>query len=182
MTISDKTLRAFIALAEVRQFTVAAERCHMTQSALSQLIARLEDEFGVRLFERGKRSVSLTAEGERLLGTARRVVKELDTAQSDLRAITALEVGHVCLGVVPSLAAYWLPGALRPFREQYQRIRISLFDASSLRCSELVREGLVDFAISSQPGLLQEIDSEVLFEEPVFVAYPSHQRLRASLE
>ena len=55
MTISNRVLQAFLVLAEVRKFTVAAERCHMSQSALSQLIARLEDRVGVRLFERGTR-------------------------------------------------------------------------------------------------------------------------------
>ncbi len=175
MNLSERDLRAFTTLADVLQFTIAAERCHMTQSALSQLIARMEEQFGVRLFERSRRGVNLTAEGERLLVSARRVVKELDLVQIDLRAVSTLETGHVAIATVPSLAEYWLPGALRPFRQQHEQVRVSLFDVSSERCSEMTRQGLVDFSISSQPGSPHEIESRPLFEESVYIACPLGQ-------
>lgn len=173
MHISDRMLQAFITLADVRKFTVAAERCHMSQSALSQLIARLEEHYSVRLFDRGRRSVTLTEEGERLLVSARRVLNELQGMERDLRAVTTLEVGQVCLAVVPSLAAYWLPEALRPFREQYPRIHLQLFDVSSPQCSVMVREGQADFSLCSEQGLHHEVDSQLLFDEPMHLASPT---------
>lgn len=172
MNLSERDLRAFTTLADVLQFTIAAERCHMTQSALSQLIARMEEQLGVRLFARGRRGVSLTAEGERLLGSARRIVKELDLVQTDLRAVSTLEAGHVTIATVPSLAQYWLPGALRPFRTKHGQVRVSLFDVSSERCGEMTRQGLVDFSISSQPGSPQEVDFQTFFEESMYIASP----------
>lgn len=175
MNITERDLRAFTTLADVLQFTVAAERCHMTQSALSQLIARMEEQFGVRLFERGRRGVSLTREGERLLTSARRIVRELDLVQTDLRSVSTLETGHVALATVPSLAEYWLPGALRPFREQHRQVRVSLYDVSSERCGEMTRQGLVDFSISSQPGSSHEVEFQTLFEESMYIASPAGQ-------
>lgn len=172
MTISNRVLQAFLVLAEVRKFTVAAERCHMSQSALSQLIARLEDRVGVRLFERGTRSVSLTPEGERLVVSAKRITSELETALGDLRAIATLEQGHVSMAVVPSLAAYWIPQILRQYRQQFPKIRLHLHDASSARCHEMVRQGMVDFSLSSQPGVPGEVDAELLFEEALHIAFP----------
>lgn len=179
MTISNRVLQAFLVLAEVRKFTVAAERCHMTQSALSQLIAKLEDRVGVRLFERGTRSVSLTPEGERFAVSARRITSELESALVDLRAIAALEQGHVSMAVVPSLAAYWIPRILRTYREQYPRIRINLSDASSARCHDLVQQGAVDFSLSSQASVPGELESELLFEEPLYIALPAGHPLGA---
>lgn len=172
MSISNRVLEAFLVLAEVRKFTVAAERCHMTQSALSQLIARLEARVGVRLFERGTRSVSLTPEGERLVVSAKRITSELETALGDLRAIATLELGHVSLAVVPSLAAFWIPQILRQYRQQFPKIRLHLHDASSARCHEMVRQGMVDFSLSSQPGVPGEVDAELLFEEALYIAFP----------
>ncbi|MES2483741.1 MAG: LysR family transcriptional regulator [Pseudomonadota bacterium] len=177
MKISDHTLEAFLALAEVQKFTLAAERCRMTQSALSQLIARLEEFVGVRLFERGKRSVVLTPEGERFAVSARRITTELDSVRNDLRALSKLERGQVSMAVVPSLAAYWLPDILRAYRKRFPHIRTHLSDASSVACQDLVRQGLVDFALSSQTSHTNELEFELLFEEALYVALPSGHAL-----
>lgn len=173
MQISDRALEAFLVLAEVRKFTLAAERCHMTQSAFSQLIARLEVRVGVRLFARGTRSVSLTPEGERLALSARRITAELDGALADLRAIASLEQGQVSVAVLPSLASWWLPRVLQAFRQAHPHIRLHLSDASSARCHDLARQGLVDFAVSSQPGIPGELRSEPLFDETLYIAFPA---------
>jgi LysR family transcriptional regulator, carnitine catabolism transcriptional activator len=172
MHISDHVLRCFLTLVDTGQFTVAAEQCHMTQSALSQMISRLEDRVGVLLFNRDSRSVTPTREGRRLAESARRVTAELDHAMSDLRDVATLQTGHVALAVVPSLAVTWLPGILRQFRTQHPHVRLQLHDQSSVRCLELVRQGLVDFGLNSQPGMPSEINSELLFEEPLYVVCP----------
>lgn len=142
----------------------------MTQSALSQMIAKLEERVGVRLFERGTRSVRLTPEGDRLVVSAKRITAELATAISDLHAIATLETGIVSFAVLPSLAAFWIPEMLRQYRDKFPRIRIDMHDVSSARCHEMVRKGLVDFSLSSQPGVPGEVDAELLFEEPLYIA------------
>jgi LysR family carnitine catabolism transcriptional activator len=177
MQISDRVLQTFLVLAEVQKFTVAAEKCNMTQSALSQLIARLEQRIGVRLFERGTRSVRLTPEGERLAISAKRITNELENALIDLQAIATLESGQVSIAVIPSLAAFWIPQILHKYREKFPRIRIHLHDVSSARCHDLVRKGLVDFSLSSQPGFPGEVDAELLFEEMLYIACPASHPL-----
>jgi len=172
MHLSDHVLRSFLALAESGQFTVAAEQCHMTQSALSQMISKLEDRVGVRLFNRDPRSVTLTAEGRRLVDTAKRVTAELDQVLRDLRDVATLQTGYVALAVVPSLAVSWLPQILGLFRQRHPGVRLQLYDLSSPRCLELVRQGAVDFALNSQPGTPHEMDAELLFEEPLYVVCP----------
>ena len=93
MHISDHVLRCFLALVDEGQFTVAAEQCHLTQSALSQMISRLEERVGVLLFDRDSRSVTVTSEGRRLAETARRITSDLDRAIADLRDIATLQNG-----------------------------------------------------------------------------------------
>jgi DNA-binding transcriptional LysR family regulator len=169
MHISDHALRCFLALADTGQFTSAAERCHLTQSALSQLISRLEERVGVPLFNRDSRSVSLTNEGRRLAESAQRIVHELDAAITDLKDISTLQTGSVSMAAVPSLSVMWLPKVLRKFQASHPGIRLHLHDESSVRCLELVRQGVVDFALNSQPGTPHEMNAEMLFEESLYV-------------
>lgn len=177
MHISDHALRCFLALADTGQFTSAAERCHLTQSALSQMISRLEERVGVALFHRDARSITLTSEGHRLAESARRIVNEVDLAITDLRDISTLQTGSVSLAAVPSLAVMWLPQVLRKFHLRHPGIRLQLHDESSVQCHELVRQGIVDFALNSQPGTPHEMQAELLFEEPLYVVCPPDHAL-----
>ncbi|SEK12150.1 MULTISPECIES: LysR family transcriptional regulator [unclassified Variovorax] len=169
MHVSDHALRCFLALAETGQFTAAAERCHLTQSALSQMISRLEERVGVRLFDRGNRSATLTDAGRRFVVSARRIALELDHALEDLRDVANLRTGHVSMAVVPSLAGTWLPGVLHDFRGQYPGVGVQLHDVSSVRCNELVQQGVVDIALNSLPGRPGELQARHLFDEPMYV-------------
>lgn len=172
MHISDHALRCFLAVVDAGQFTVAAEQCHMTQSALSQLISRLEERVGVLLFDRDSRSVTLTNEGRRLAETARRVTSDLEQAMLDLKDIATLQSGQVSLAVVPSLAVMWLPRVLQLYRSRHPGVRLQMHDLSSVRCLGLVRQGVVDFAVNSQPGTPHETDAELLFNEVLYLVCP----------
>ena len=172
MHISDHVLKSFLTLAEAGQFTVAADLCHMTQSALSQMISRLEERVGVPLFHRDSRSVTLTAEGKRLAETARRVSLDIDQMLSDLRDVATLQTGYVSLAVVPSLAVMWLPKILGAYRAAHPRVRVALHDVSTVSCLELVRQGVVEFALNSQPGTPHEVEAKLLFEEALYVVCP----------
>lgn len=177
MHISDHALRCFLALADTGQFTSAAERCHLTQSALSQLIARLEARVGVALFHRDARAVGLTGEGQRLAESARRIVHELDLAITDLRGIATLQTGSVALAAVPSLAVLWLPHVLRQFHARHPGVRLQLHDESSAQCHELVRQGIVDFALNSHPDSPHGMQAALLFEEPLYLVCPPDHAL-----
>lgn len=179
MHISDHALRCLLALADTGQFTAAADRCHLTQSALSQLISRLEERVGAALFNRDARSVTLTNEGRRLAESARRIVNELELAISDVRDISTLQAGYVSMAVVPSLSVMWLPQVLRRFHGEHPAIRLQLHDESSVRCHELVRQGSVDFALNSQPSS-HDVRADLLFDEALYVVCPTDHPLARS--
>lgn len=175
--LSERLLVAFLALEDCRQFRLAAERCCMSQSALSQMIARLEDQLGVRLFNRDTRSVELTTAGERFRDGARRVMAEMKQTRRDLAEYLDGWDQSIAVAALPSLAAQWLPEVLAMYRMQRPQVRIRLFDKGSTTCLHLVREGLVDFALCSDPGNSTEFRSELLLREPFYVICPPQHPL-----
>ena len=110
MNISARDIQAFLALAEVKNFTRAAARCHLSQPAFSALIKALEDHVGLKLFDRSTRHVLLTQEGERFWLSAQRIAEELEDCAKAMRDTAQLARGHVAVALLPSLAAGWLPG------------------------------------------------------------------------
>jgi DNA-binding transcriptional LysR family regulator len=157
---STRQLRAFVALAETRNFTRAAARLHLSQPAFSALIRALEDALGARLFDRSTRHVEPTAEGALFLDSARRLLRDLALSVADLGEHVARKRGRVALAALPALAAGWLPPLLADFRCRHPGIALDVADALSEDCVERVRAGRADFALaavrSAAPELLVE--------------------------
>ena len=115
MHASLRQLRAFALLTDERNFTRAAAAMHLSQPAFSALVGGLEAALGVRLFDRSKRHVALTAAGVDFEAGARRVLAEFDAAIAGVHDHAALRRGRVSVAVLPSLAAGWLPGVLATY-------------------------------------------------------------------
>ncbi|MGJ7613515.1 MULTISPECIES: LysR family transcriptional regulator [unclassified Variovorax] len=147
--LSTRQLRAFLALAEHRNFTRAAQASHLSQPAFSALIRTLEDAVGTRLFDRDTRSVQLTPEGQLFEGSARRLLDDMGSAMSDLADHVERRKGRVRVAALPSLAAGWLPAVFAEFMQAWPGIRIDLDDALSDACIALVRSGQADFALAA---------------------------------
>ena len=147
--LSTKQLRAFLALAEQRNFTRAAQGCHLSQPAFSALIRGLEESLGTRLFDRDTRRVLLTPEGRRFEESARRLMEDMGGALQDLADHVELRKGRVRVAALPSLAAGWLPGVFAEFMQRWPGVRIDLADALSDDCIAQVRGGQADFALAA---------------------------------
>eukprot|EP01035_Chromulina_nebulosa_P055006 gene55006-75370_t len=139
--LSTRQLRAFLALAEHRNFTRAAQTSHLSQPAFSALIRTLEDAVGTRLFDRDTRSVQLTPEGLLFEGSARRLLDDMGNAMVDLADHVERRKGRVRVAALPSLAAGWLPAVFAEFMQAWPGIRVDLDDALSDACIALVRAG-----------------------------------------
>jgi LysR family carnitine catabolism transcriptional activator len=176
INLSSRDLDAFLALAQAQHFTRAAERCHLSQSAFSQKIARIEQVAGVALFERSTRHVALTPEGEVFAEEVRRIQSDLQHALSHLNELATRRVGKVAIAALPSVAAMWMPGVIARYRAAHPNIRIELFDALAGGGLALLREGRVDIAITAG-GDLREFDVTELKSERFFVVCPKRHRL-----
>ncbi|XKH34001.1 LysR family transcriptional regulator [Azospirillum doebereinerae] len=173
MTLPDldiDALRAFVTVAEAGGFTAAAERLGRTQSAISVKIKKLEDTLGRRLFERTSRSLSVTHDGELLLGYARRLL-ELNDETVRRFAEPAAE-GELRLGVAEYFLSDHLPRVLTQFAKIYPRLHI---DVRVGLCGDLVGgldSGELDLVISRRdPG---ETRGRGIWREPMrWVAAPT---------
>jgi len=170
--ISTRVLRAMIALDEVRHFSLAAERCHVTQSALSQMIRRLEEDVGLRLVDRDRRRVVLTPEGERFVATARRVMAELEEISVDLRDRSELRKGRVIVTAQPSLAAHWLPPIIAAYQARYPGVQVGLHDAPPEKALEQVRQRQADLALTARGPGLAGLQHRLLFRDLFVVVCP----------
>jgi len=159
MNVSVRHLRAFVALATHRNFTRAAQACHLSQSAFSTLVQTLEEQAGSRLFERTTRHVELSADGRRFEEVARRLLEDFEAAFADLRDHAERRKGRVAIAALPSLAGGDLPPLLAAYRARYPGIALELHDQLADGCIDMVRRGQVDFALAPTPA--QDTDLRV---------------------
>lgn len=167
--ISTKLLHAFLALDECRHFTRAAERCHLSQSAFSVVIQKLEAAVGVQLVERDTRNVILTPEGLMFVEVARALVSDIDAAFTDMADYIARRKGRVSIAALPSLAANGLPAVIAQHKEQFPGITVQLFDALSDQCLGLLRQGKVDLALTAPGANLSEFETRTLCSDPFYL-------------
>ncbi|MCX4967758.1 LysR family transcriptional regulator [Streptomyces sp. NBC_00654] len=139
-------MRYVLAVAETRNFTRAAKRCLVVQSALSHQIARLEKELGARLFDRSSRHVRLTAAGEAFLPAARQALDAAERARAEVAAAAGEISGRLAIGAIPTVTAVDIPGALEEFHRRHPKVGIVLRDGASKDLVEDVRSGALDLA------------------------------------
>lgn len=166
-----------IALDELRHFSLAAERCHVTQSALSQMVSKLERTVNMRLVDRDRRRVILTSDGERFVAAARRVMAELDEVSADLRERGDLRKGRIVVTAQPSLAAHWLPPIIAAFRERHPGVQVGLYDAPPDKALEQVRQRQADLALTARGPGLAGLQHRLLFEDRFAVVCPRSHAL-----
>ncbi len=170
-------MRYVIAVAETNSFTRAAERCLVVQSALSHQIARLERELGAKLFERTSRRVRLTAAGAAFLPAARQCLDAAERAVVEVAAAVGEVRGRLAVGLIPTVAAVDIPGALREFRRRYPYVRISLRVGASEDLVDQVKEGAIEVAFLGMPttARLEGVNArELARDRLVAVVAPDH--------
>src|SRR5690606_1829645 len=141
-------LRYVIAVAEERNFTRAAARCFVVQSALSHQVKALERELGVPLFARTSRRVELTAAGEAFVTAARQSLEAADRAAAAATAVTTGQLtGVIVSGMIPRVAVIDIPATLRDFHEQHPDVRIRLRGGGSDEFLPQIEAGSMDVAV-----------------------------------
>lgn len=172
-------MKYVVEVASTSSFTRAAERCFVTQSALSHQIAALERELGQRLFIRSSRSVRATEAGEAFLIHARKAVLAADDAREAAAAAADRIVGTLRLGVIPTASAVSVPRVIARFRAAHPDARVELSVGNSDALSDAVRRGDIDVALL---GLRAEavprgVGARELGRERLVVAVPPRHRL-----
>jgi LysR family hydrogen peroxide-inducible transcriptional activator len=170
-------LRYFCAVAETGSFSRAAEHSHVSQPSLSQQILKLEAELGVRLFDRLGRSVRLTEVGKTFLPRAHAVLRELEAARGDVVESKDSVSGQVTVGVIPTVAPYFLPPVLAAFAKHFPKSTVIVVEEITPVLLERLRAGSIDVAILALPVRGHEFEALPLITEPLFAALPKNHRL-----
>jgi len=165
-------LVSFAAVAQQQSFRRAAEQLHVSQSALSVHVQHIEAALGVKLFVRDTRSMALTPEGERLYGAVDVAGNTLARVIRQLKDEAALRAGSVSVAVLPSLAATFMPQAMRRFRERHPGIEVRMCDVDSQRAHEKLVNAEVDIAVVSRRERSEGVDFTALFEDELVVVVP----------
>jgi len=169
-------LRYFCAVAESGSFSRAAEQSHVSQPSLSQQILKLEDELGARLFDRLGRSVRLTEVGKTFLPRARAVLRELEAARGDVVERKESVGGEICVGVIPTIAPYFLPAELTFLSRRFPQARVTVVEEITPVLLERLRASVVDVAILALPIRGHEFETFPLLKEDLFAALPKKHK------
>ncbi|HET7290488.1 MAG TPA: LysR family transcriptional regulator [Thermodesulfobacteriota bacterium] len=169
-------LRYFVAVAETGGFSKAARVCFVAQPSLSQQIKKLEQELGQMLFERLGRTTVLTEAGRALLPRARVILKEAGDIKAGIKEDVSSGAGHLSVGLIPTIAPYILPGALKRFYESFPRAQIGVEENLTERLVKKIIGLEIEMAVMSLPIDDRLIITESLFEDPLVLALsPGHE-------
>lgn len=165
-------LRYFIAVAEELHFGRAAERLHIAQPPLSHQIRQLEEEIGVRLFQRTKRRVELTAAGEVFLRESLKAMAQIEQAVGEAQRASRGEVGQLVIGFIQSAAINVLPGILQTFRDRFPKVDIKLREATPTQVHHDLIGGQIQIGFLRPPINHDALECESVLSEPILVALP----------
>lgn len=158
-SVTVKELEAFVCLAEHLNYKVAAEHTFVSQPALTRIIQTIESKLDVRLFDRNTRRVELTSSGRELLPIARRLLGDFHGALHDLSDFVGGRRGNIRVACLPSAAAGLLPPVMAQLQHTHPLLTIALHPTSGHLLPSMLKDGLVDFAISDKPS-----DSDIAYE------------------
>jgi DNA-binding transcriptional LysR family regulator len=175
-----RLLRYFVAVAEELHFSRAALRLNMAQPPLSQQIRRLEQELGVRLLNRTKRHVELTAPGRQFLTASREILAQVERAVDQARSMDRGEAGRITIGMVSSVAYEdTLPKVLRAYRARYPAVSITLREMGADEQVAALREDRIQIGFLRPPVLEPGLAMTRFFREPLVAVLPAEHPLAA---
>jgi DNA-binding transcriptional LysR family regulator len=165
MLLDVRRLRAFVAVAEHRSFTRAARQLGIAQQPLSQQIARLERDLGVRLFDRDTRNVVLTEAGSAVFRDALDLIARIEAAQRNAQRAARGEIGRIVVGAGNYGIDHAVPTILRAFHARYPGVEIELYEHHTVQQLDALRSGEIDVAFAIAPDPDDELDTDPMHEE-----------------
>ena len=170
MTFTE--LRYLVAVANERSFGRAAQKCFVSQPALSVAIQKLEEELAIKLFERGKNEVTVTPVGERIVEQAQKVLEEVVRVREIAQAGRNPLVGALRIGVIYTVAPYLLPDLIPALHDIAPQMPLDIEENLTEILEIALRTGRIDVAIVALPFTLAGATTEFLYEEPFQVVVP----------
>lgn len=169
MAITLRQVQAFLAVTEQGTFTKAAERLHMAQPALSQLVRDLERELGIRVLDRTTRRVELTEGGREFHGAALKIVQDLDTAVQNANGLAERRRGRIVVALPPLLAAVIIPPTIAALNAKHPGLQVAIIDARNDLVVDAVRFGKADCGVGTFSALEDNIERSPLARDSLML-------------
>ena len=169
LSISHNQIKYVIALAELGNFSLAADRCFVTQSTLSTMIKKLEDQLDLKLFDRSYKPVVLTAEGEKLIDQFRVIENEYDRLAELCEQTKVGFYGTMKIGIIPTLAPFLLPLFLDRLSSQYPSLNLEINEITTHEIVSKLKLREIDIGILSIPLDEPDLTQDSLFNEEFMV-------------
>jgi DNA-binding transcriptional LysR family regulator len=165
-------LKVFRTVAEHLNFRKAAEHLFLTQPAVTQQVKALEDDLGIRLFDRAGNRVSLTLQGSLLLGYAKKIAKLASEAEQKLAAADGDVSGELSLGASTTIAQYVLPRLLGAFLDQHPRVQFSLHSGNTGEIVQLLLDSQLSIGLIEGPARDRGIHAELFMQDELVLIVP----------
>jgi len=165
-----------IALAELKNFSRAADKLHLAQPSLSQQISKLEKELGVLLFERNPGELRLTYAGQQFIEQGTKILDQLEQLKKEMMDVADLKKGQLIIGSLPITGAHLLPVALKKFQWEYPGIEIILVEETTSNLEMLTIKGQTDISLLSMPVNEKGLEIIPILEEEILLAVPPNHR------
>lgn len=162
-------LEYIVAVDTYRHFAMAAGHCFVTQPTLSMQVQKLEEELGLKIFDRSKQPVIPTEAGKEVIDQARKILAEKGTIQEIVQSRKGLLTGELRIGIIPTLAPYLLPLFVQGFTAKYPQIKLIVNELTTELVVARLREGRIDVGILVTPLQENGIREHVLFYEELLV-------------
>ncbi|GAB6043251.1 DNA-binding transcriptional regulator OxyR [Endothiovibrio diazotrophicus] len=178
-----RELEYLVAVAELKHFRKAAERCFVSQPTLSGQLKKLEEELGVMLVERDNRNVRLTSAGEAIAEQARRVLTEARAIRELAEVHSQPMAGKLRVGLIPTIAPYLCPHIMSPLKRAYPQLELLLVEEQTHVLLKRLDEGEMDLAILALlDGMEEEYTANHLYHEAFVLAVPREHPLAGKRE
>jgi DNA-binding transcriptional LysR family regulator len=173
-------LRYFTAVVQWKGYREASRRLHVAQPAISRTVADLEDELGLKLFSRTKRTAELTPEGEVFYAEAVRTLAQAELAINTARRAAKGEIGKLSIGFLGSATSAFLPELVRTFKAQHPGVRLTLQELTPLQQEAAFDKGLIDlgFTRTLTPEQSKIFSSRVLYSDPMMAVLPASRETK----
>lgn len=175
MTITQ--LKYTLAVAEYKNFTIAAEHCFVTQPTLSMQIQKLEEELGAKIFNRSKKPIQLTAVGEKIVKQGKVIVDESNRIIDIVHQQKGYVGGEFKLGIIPTVMPTLLPLFLKNFTRNYPKVQLIIEELTTEEIVRKLTDGHIDAALAATPLENEAIKERVLYYEPFVGLIPEGHRL-----
>ena len=175
MNIRD--LKYIVSLSREQNFAKAAEKSFISQPAMSMQIKKLEDELGVKIFERSQKKFLITKVGEEIIEKAKKILGEVDAMKNLAADSKDIFSGNLKIGAFPTLSSYFFPKVVKKISKKFSKLKLLLIEEKTEILLNKLQNGEIDCVFLASPVVAENLKMKKIFEEKFLLAVPKNHEL-----